>query len=141
MSIEQNKAIARRLTEEVFNRGNLAAVDEIMASDYVNHSAPPNLPRGAAGTKAFVSMFRAGFPDLHITIEDMVAEGDKVAVRHVTRGTHLGVFLGIQPTGRSVEVSGIDMVRISSGQIAEGWGIIDQLGLMQQLGVGPKAQR
>lgn len=137
MSTEQNKEIARQFTEQVFNQGNLDSIDQFLAPDYVNHTTPPNFPRGPAGTKAFISMFRAGFPDLSVNIDDMIAEDDKVVIRHTTRGTHSGMFLGMPPTGRVVQVFGVDIVRIVDGKIVEDWGIIDQPALMQQLGAMP----
>lgn len=137
MSLEKNKELAQRFSDQVFNQGNLQAVDDLLAPNYINHTALPNLPPGSAGTKIFVSMFRAVFPDLSITIDDMIAEGDKVVVRHTTRGTHTGTFLGIPPTGCSIQSFGVDIVRIVDDKLVEDWGIIDQPALMQQLGFAP----
>jgi steroid delta-isomerase-like uncharacterized protein len=137
MSTEQNKSIAQRFTDQVFNKGDLSAIDELFSANYVNRSAPPGLPPGPAGTKIFVTMFRSAFPDLYINIEDTVAEGDRVVVRWVARGTHLGVFQQIPPAGKQIAFSGIDIVRIADGKIVEGWGAFDQFGMLQQLGVMP----
>ena len=139
MTVEENKAIVRRVFEEVWNTGNLALIDELYAADYVRHNAPPDRPGGPAGEKQHRALFRAAFPDLHITADDMVAEGDRVAVRYTWRGTHQGAELGIAPTGKQVTMSGIAIHRIVAGKIAELWVVGDELGLMQQLGVIPPA--
>ncbi len=138
MSAEENKAILRRVAEEVFNQGNLSVVDELFASDYVLHD--PGVPVGELrGPEAFkeqwVSMFRTAFPDLQMTIEDQVAEGDKVASRYVGRGTHQGELMGISPTNKQVEVTGTITSRFADGKIVEEWNNFDTMGMMQQLGV------
>ena len=99
---DANKALTRRFIDEVFSKGNLAAVDELVADDFVDHSPPPDVPPDKVGMKQIVEMFRSAFPDLTVTVEDMVAEGDKVAVRVVTHGTHQGELMGIAATGRTV---------------------------------------
>ena len=134
---EQHKALVWRLLIEDISGGNLAVADEIIAPDFVDHTNPPGMQHGIAGHKAVVTLFRTVFPDLTWDIEDMVAEGDKVVVRTTMRGTQRGEFFGIPPTGKRVTMSGIHIVRIAGGKIAEHWGINDDLGMMQQLGVIP----
>ena len=134
---EENKALFRRATEEVFNKGNLDAIDEFMAPDMVDHSLVPGQDPGPEGFKKLVTMFRAAFPDLHSTVEDLIAEGDKVVGRMTTRGTHQGEFMGIAATGKQIEFSEIHIIRIAGGKAVEHWGISDDMGMMQQLGVIP----
>jgi len=135
VSANENKATVRRSFEEVFNQGNLDAVEEIFASDYVLHDpTSPEEIRGTEGMKQYVSMYRSAFPDLQQTIEDQFAEGKKVATRLTARGTHQGELIGIPPTGNRVEAAGIIINRISGGKIAESWANYDALGMMQQIG-------
>ena len=134
---EENKALARRSIEDIFNTGNLDVADEVFAADYVDHDIPPGLPANLEGFKQLVSMYRAAFPDLHITIEDVIAEGDKVVLRWVAKGTHQGDLMGIPPTNKQATVTGIDINRVAGGKIAEHWGNFDQMGMMQQLGLIP----
>jgi steroid delta-isomerase-like uncharacterized protein len=136
MSI-QNKLVLRRFFEEIFNQGNLAAADEIVSSDYVNHNAAPTETPGREGLKQFVTYARAGFRDLHFIIDDQVAEGDKVVTRWTATGIHQGEFAGIAATGKPVTITAINIHRVADGQIQEGWLIWDALGLLQQLGVQP----
>jgi len=137
MSTEENKAIARRGSEEVWNQGKLDVIDEIFATDYVNHRAGGPDIHGPEGYKQFFTMFRTAFPDIKFTIEDQIAEGDKV-VTHVTfTGTHKGELMGIPPTGVQVTVTGIAISRIAGGKILECWVNSDDLGMWQQLGVIP----
>ena len=117
---EQNKAQVRRVIEEVYNRGDLAAVDELAASELVIHAASGDI-RGREGAKAYVAALRAGFPDLHLTVEDQVAEGDMVITRWTARGTHRGEFQGLPPSGKSVRVAGTDIDRIVEGRTVECW--------------------
>lgn len=137
MSTEDHKTLATRFVEEAFNRGNLAIIDEVFAPTYINHSTPPGLPPGPAGTKHFVAMWRTAFPDVCMTVEDLVTEGEKVVIRWTATGTHAGPLMGVSPTGRRAAVSGIDIVRIADHKIVEGWGSFDQLGLLRQLGAIP----
>jgi steroid delta-isomerase-like uncharacterized protein len=134
---EQNKAIVRRLYEEIWDKGNLAVLDELHAVDAVDHNRPPGLPPGREGVKQFFRMYLAAFPDVRMVIEDQVAEGDRVVTRWTATGTHKGELMGIPPTGKQVRVSGIDINRLEGGKIIESWGSSDQLGMMQQLGVIP----
>ncbi|MBX6342275.1 MAG: ester cyclase [Thermomicrobiaceae bacterium] len=133
MSTEANKAIVRRFVEEVQNRGDPGALDELVAPDYVNHSAPPGMPAGREGLKQITEMFRRAFPDGGMTIENMVAEGDRVATRKTFRGTHQGDLMGIAPTGRTVTIGLIDVVRLAGGQVVESWSQGDDLGLLRQV--------
>ncbi len=137
MSVEQNKAIARHFTEEVVNKGKLDAIHDLVATNYVWHDAPPGLPSGTEGLKQFFAMHSAAFPDWHSTIDDLIAEGDKVTQRFTGRGTHKGEFMGIAPTGKQVTLTGILIYRIAGGKIVEEWLNVDELGMMQQLGVVP----
>ncbi len=137
MSVEENKAMYRRYIEEVWNKGNLAVLDEIFAPNYVIHEPlPTGLPQIEA-LKQRVTMIRTAFPDHQFTIEDMVAEGDKVVARLTIRGTHKGEFMGIAPTGKQLTVREIEFVRFEGGKLAELWPLVDNLGMMQQLGVIP----
>ena len=137
MSTEENKALTLRLIEEVINQGKLSTLDELIAADAVDHSLPPGLPPGREGVKLFLGMIRTAFPDIHETVEDIIAEGDTVVTRTTWRGTHQGALLGIAPTGKQVSVSGIDISRVASGKFVEHWQSADDLGLLQQLGVIP----
>ncbi len=138
MSEEQNKVIFRRYVEEVGNEGNLDLADEIF-DRYLAHQADGSaLERGPEDVKRFMGEFREGFPDFHSTIEDMVAEGDKVVTRWRMRGTHRGEFRGIAPTDKEVEVTGIGIFRFSpAGKVVESWDSLDELGMLQQLGAIP----
>lgn len=137
MSAEENKAIHRRAFEEIWNQGNLDVVDEIFATDFVFHDPVSPEVRGPKGFKQFVTIYRAAFPDIHFTIEDQIAEGDKVVARWTTLGTHQGELKGIPPTLKQVVVTGISILRITSGKIEEEWVNWDTLGMLQQLGVIP----
>lgn len=133
---QENKALVRRTIEDIYNQGNLAAVDQYVARDFVIH-APSGDIHGPTGAKHFVTMLREAFPDFHLTIEDQVADGDKVVTRWTAEGTHLGEFQGIPPTGKHGTMTGIDIDRVVEGKIVECWTNTDDLGLMQQLGVIP----
>ena len=130
---ERNKAHIRRLIEEVYNKGDLDAVAEVASTDLVIHSASGEI-RGHEGAREYVAALRAGFPNLAITVEDQVAEGDMVVTRWVARGTHRGAFQGVPATGRDVVMTGTDIDRIAGGKVAECWAQVDVLGLMRQLG-------
>ena len=139
MQPEENKNVTRRFLKEVFEGGNLELVDELFAPDYVLHDPfVPEEVRGPEGIKQFVSMYRNAFPDAHITIEDLLAEGDKVVVRWTARGTHQGELMGVPPSGNRVEISGIAIYRVSGGKIEETWSSYDALGIMQQIGAVPE---
>jgi len=122
--------------KEVFSRGNISLVDELLAPDFVEHEElPPGIPPGREAVKQFSTLFRSAFPDLKITIDDIIAEGDKVVVRGIWSGTHKGEFMGIPPTDKSVSFGVIDIVRIVGGKVVEHWGQMEPLRMMQQLGV------
>jgi predicted ester cyclase len=124
--------------EEVFNRGNISLVDELFAPDFVEHEElPPGIPPGREAVKQLPTMFRSAFPDFKVTIDDVIAEGDKVVVRSTWSGTHKGEFMGISPTGKSVSFGVFDTIRIAGGKFVEHWGQMDTIGMMQQLGVIP----
>jgi steroid delta-isomerase-like uncharacterized protein len=137
MSTEDNRAATQRFYAEVWNKGDLDAVDDILTSDFVDHAAPPGFPPGLEGAKQVFVMYRTAFPDFRLSVEDLIAEGDKVVARWVTQGTHGGELMGIPPTGKQVTVEGIDVFRLVGGKIAEHWAQFDMLGLLQQLGVAP----
>ena len=137
MSTEANKATVRRFYEEVFNQKNRAAIEEFVDRNGIDHALPPGLPAGIEGSKQFITMYLTAFPDLHFTVEDMIAEGDKVVARLTTRGTQQGAFMGIPPTGKQATITAIDINRIVGGKSVEHWLNMDTLGLLQQLGVIP----
>ena len=135
---ERNKAIERRLLEEVYSQGKLEVIDELVATDFVGHgTAADGGDQGREAYKRFAIEMRTAFPDLQITVEDQVAEGDKVVTRWRARGTHTGEFQGIPPTGKPGEMSGTIIDRIADGKIIECWSNTDDLGLLQQLGAVP----
>ena len=137
MSTEAHKTSARRFYDEVFNKKNRAAIDEFIDPNQVDHAAPPGTPGGLAGAKQTIGMYLTAFPDLHFTVEDMIAEGDKLVARLTVRGTQQGAFMGIPPTGKHVTVTAIDISRMAGGKSVEHWIEMDTLGMMQQLGVIP----
>lgn len=134
---EANKAVAARFFTEVWGGGSEAVAQELLGDSYVGHMTGAPAPLDREGWLGFFREFRVAFPDAAFTIEDMVAAGDRVALRLTMRGTHRGVFNGIPPTGRSVVVSGVSIERIVDGRIVEGWVTNDALGMLQQLGVLP----
>ncbi len=136
MSTEENKAIYRRIWDELLNKGNLAVVDELVAPSYVFHD-PQGSFSGPQGLKQFITAFRSAFSDMQFTVEDMIAEGDKVVKRWTLRAKHTGDFMGITPTGKQVEITGTSIGRFADGRSVEDWEALDHLGLMQQLGVVP----
>jgi steroid delta-isomerase-like uncharacterized protein len=135
--LADTKVLVRRLFEEVWNQGNLAAIDELFAPSYVRYDPAAPEAKGLGGFKQLVIRLRAAFPDLHFTLEEVIAEDDKVMTRALLRGTHRGEYLGIAPTGKPVAVMGMVVLRIAQGKFQEGWLMIDNLGLLQQLGVVP----
>lgn len=132
-----HKTTARRVIEEVWNKGNLDALNEVVAPHYVGHDTLGPQIQGLEGFKKRVHSIRTAFPDLHLTIEDMFQDGDVVITRFNSRGTQKGNFQGIAPTGKHCDVSGITISRFSDGKIVEAWVQTDALGLMQQLGAVP----
>jgi steroid delta-isomerase-like uncharacterized protein len=130
-----NKALVRRIYEEGLNRGDFSVLDELLAEQLVDHSL---FPGGGSGRESFrrrFSLVRTAFPDATMTVEDGVAEGDKVVYRWTLRGTHTGPLASIRPTGRQLVVTGMNMSRITGGKVTEHWANFDHLGLLQQLGV------
>jgi steroid delta-isomerase-like uncharacterized protein len=134
MTLDEMKAFIKRHDEDVINNQDLSILEKDISPNYVDHSALPGFSPGPAGAKAMLSMIHGAFPDLRATIEDSIAEGDKVVVRKSWNGTHEGEFMGIPPTGKRVSFEGIVIWRIEGGQIAERWAAIDRLSLMEQLG-------
>ena len=132
---EQNKAIFRAIPEKVVNTGNLDAADHYFAQDFVDHTTPAGLPNGLAGFKAYITRLRSAFPDLHFTVEDVVAEGETVVVRATARGTMTGDFLEMKATGKTATWTEIHIGRLADGKVVEHWATIDQLGMLQQLGL------
>jgi steroid delta-isomerase-like uncharacterized protein len=142
MSAEENKDNVRRGFEEILNQGNLDVVDEFFTPDFIGHD--PALPEDLHGPeefKQFAAMYRSAFPDLHITIEDQFAEGDKVVTRFISRGTHQGDFMSIAATSHQIAVEGISIDRMVDGKSAEAWTIVDVMGMMRQLGVIPSPEQ
>ncbi len=134
VSAKENRAIMQRFYDEVFNAGNLALIDQLVAPDVVEHDPFPGQAPGVEGLKQVVTMIRTGFPDIHQTVDVMIAEGDKVVARVTMTGTHKGAFMGMPPTGKKFTITGIDIVRFVNGKAVEHWGNEDDLGMMQQLG-------
>ena len=136
-STEANKALVRRWFAET-DRGNDAIVDELSAPDYLDHSPPlPGMPAGNAGVRQANTALRAAFPDTVHIVEDQIAEGDKVVTRLRARATFMGEILGIPPTGKPVEITGISIHRVAGGKLVEHWANADLFGLMQQMGALP----
>jgi steroid delta-isomerase-like uncharacterized protein len=138
VSAEENKALARRAWEEIFNQRNLDALDEFYAADAVWHQPDQDL-QGLEEVKQWLARPFEAFPDLNVTIEDVIAEGDKVVIRYTSRGTHQGETGGLGlPTGRQIELEGIAIQRFEGDKIVEFWDRFDSLSLLQQLGLAPK---
>jgi predicted ester cyclase len=126
----------RRLIEEGFNKGNLSAVDEIISSDMQEHQRfDPPIPHGVVGTKILITSLRSMFPDIKLTIEDTAVEGDKVWIRMRARGSNSGSIMGNPPPGKKMEIDVFDLCRIKEGRIVEHWGVPDQLGMLEQVGI------
>ena len=135
---KENKALARRAWEEIFNQRNLDALDEFYAADAVWHQPDQDL-QGLEEVKQWLARPFEAFPDLNVTIEDVIAEGDKVVIRYTSRGTHQGETGGLgPPTGRQIELEGIAIQRFEGDKIVEFWDRFDSLSLLQQLGLAPK---
>lgn len=136
-TLEANKALTRRFFDEVWSTGDLSRRDEFLAPTYRGHLGGGDQTLDREGWSAFFRGFREAFPDATFTVEDQVAEGDRVALRLTMRGTHLGPLNGLPPTGRQVTVSGMSIERVVDGRIVEGWNQNDALGMLQQLGALP----
>jgi steroid delta-isomerase-like uncharacterized protein len=135
----ENKSLARRAIEELWTKGNLAAIDQLYSENCVFHDlGSAEDIRGRDGLKQFARMYRTACPDLQCTVDEVMAEGDKVALRWVSRGTHKGDLMGIAPTGKQVTFRGIQMQRISKGKIEEEWAGFNTLGALQEIGAVPQ---
>ena len=141
MAAQDNKALTRRYVDEAFNKGNMAVIDEVIATNYTVHPMPPDRRPGIEGERDFVRMVRAEWPDLQITVDDQVAEGDKVVTRWTVRATHTqsvtSPYGSLPATNKQVTLTGINIDRIEGGKVVESWSNADDLGLMQQLGAVP----
>lgn len=136
MSTEENMALVRRFVDEVQSKHRLELIDQFFSPGYVDHYAGARPPYREDAKRFFTMLFTA-FPDVTGTIHEQTAEGDKVWTRKTFRGTHLGPFMGVLPTGKSIVVEVMDVFRIENGKIVEHWGVSDMLGLMQQIGAAP----
>ena len=134
---EENKALDRRIYEEVWGALNLDNLEKYIAADYVDHNELPGLPPGREGVKAMVNMFASAYSDMNLVIEDQIAEGDKVVTRWSSTATHTGELFGVPATGKQIKVTGITISRFEGGKVVESWGEYDSMGTMQQLGVVP----
>lgn len=137
MSIDENKATVLRYYDEVLNRGALAVLREIAIPQYDEHDPLPGQTNGIEGLMQRVQMLRQALHP-HFTLQDVIAEGDKVVVRWINEGTHVEPFLGLPATGKSFSIAGIDIHRLDNGRLAEHWHVVDQLAMLQQLGVLPQ---
>jgi steroid delta-isomerase-like uncharacterized protein len=135
MSADTNKAAIRHYIEEAWNKGNVSIIDEVMAPNYARHMTSTTLDR--EGQKQRILGFRRGFPDVHITVVELVAEGELVTFRMAMTGTHQGAFMGTPPTGKQVKTIAIDMARFEHGKVVEQWGVTDMLAILQQIGAVP----
>lgn len=134
MGTQENKGVIRRVFEEVWNRGDLDRIDDLFAQDFIRHGTTPDRPTGLEGEKSHRTAFRAAFPDLVITADDVVAEGDRVAVRYTWRGTYQGTWPGIATTDVPVRMTGIAIRQVVAGKVTALWVVGDELGLLRQLG-------
>jgi predicted ester cyclase len=138
MSTQQNKAIVRRFFEEVINQGDFLVADELFSPDFGPAGSDHHQLRGPDRARRTANLFRTAFPDIHFEIDDMIGEDDVVVVRVTFEGTHQGAFLGIEPTGRRVRVSGVELARLENQKIVEeGWHYYGELQLLKQLGALP----
>ena len=132
-----SRELARRFTEECWDRSDVSVLDAIMSPDFVDHDPAPGQGPGREGYKGMAAGFFSAFTAFRVRNEDVIAEGDKAVLRWTARGRHTGPLLGIPPTGNEVRLRGIDIIRVRDGQIAERWGEFDLFGLLQQLGATP----
>ncbi|MDQ3878024.1 MAG: ester cyclase [Actinomycetota bacterium] len=137
--MNESKEVARRIYEEVFNRRELDVIDDVATPDYIEHDPLPGQGTGRDGLRDRVQMLIDAF-DPQFTLEDMIAEDDRVVVRWTNSGTHVGEFLGIPSTGQSFNIAGIDIYRVEDGKLAEHWHVVDMYGQMVQLGLLPSPQ-
>ena len=134
MTGEQNTATIRRFITDVLNGDNPAALDELVAANYVDHALPPQMPPSRESMRRLLVMLRSVFPDIHYAVEDVIAANDKVVVRFTRRGTQRAEFMGIAPSGKMAQWTGMDIFRLADGKIVEHWNNFDQLGMLQRLG-------
>ena len=136
---DQNKSLSRRVIDEVWNQGNLKVIDELTAPNatFYDANVPGDKFTGPEGLRQFVQIYRGAFPDVRLTVEDQIAEGDKVCTRWTAVGTHKGELMGIAPTGKPTTVTGCDIAQYQNGKLVEAWATYDMLGMLQQLGVVP----
>lgn len=132
---DNNKQRIRMLFDWILNQHDEGLLDDLLAPNYVDHNPVPGQAPGAEGIRNKLKDLRAAFPDIRFFLEDLVAENDLVAARYYWKATHTGTFLGLPPTGKQVMVRGMDFYRLSGGKLVEHWDSVDQLGLMQQLGI------
>jgi steroid delta-isomerase-like uncharacterized protein len=132
-----NKELMRRFYDEVINGRNLDLIDELLSDDFVEHEEFPGIPPTRDGVKQIFETFYAAFPDIHFRVDDLLAEGDLVAARVTITGTHEGEFMGVPATGRSVEITAMDLVSFEDGKGTAHWGVGDMVSLLQQLGAMP----
>ena len=134
---EENKELERRMYEEIYNKKNLGAVEQFYAADWVCHPWPPGMPPSLDGMKQSMKHDYLALPDMQVRLEDMLAEGDKIACRWTATATHKGEFMGMPPTNKQLTITGVHIDRIAGGKIVETWNYSDMMGLMQQLGMKP----
>ena len=133
---DENKALVKRLYDEL-NKGNLGVIDTLVEDNFVEHEEqPPGLPTGKEGVKALFAMLWGAFPDLHMTVEQMIAEGELVSAFVTMKGTQRGEFMGVPASGKAVSVPFSDLLRVQHGKVTEHWGVMDSAAMMQQLGAG-----
>jgi predicted ester cyclase len=123
----------RRMHEQLLASRDLDRLGEFFAADFTSHNMPPGLPQGLDGVRAFFQLFLAGLDDIEVTVDELIADGDRVAVATTTSGVHSGELFGVEPTGRRIAVTGIDLVRVADGLIVEHRGLTDTVGLLRQL--------
>lgn len=134
MSSERNKALIRRLFDEVLNAGNFGLLDQLIGASYVEHNPIAHQAAGATGVRDKIQGMRTAFPDLRFVLEELIGEDAIVAARYRWQGTHKGTFLGIAPTGRRLSVRGMDFYRLEDGRVIEHWDTVDEFGMLSQLG-------
>ena len=138
MSTELNKKVARQLVEEIMNQGNTSLVDDLFAPDFVEHEElPPGMPAGREAVRQLPVVLHSAFPDFSATINDLIAEGDKVVIYMTWSGTQQGQWMGMPPSGKPMSINVIDILRVANGKIVEHWGLTDSMAMMQQLGAMP----
>jgi steroid delta-isomerase-like uncharacterized protein len=142
MSVPENKALARRVFDEIWSQGKLELADELLSPEFVGRPGGLGEPfKGPAGAKEFIGRLREGFPDITFTVEDMVGEGNLVATRWAATGTHDGEFMGFEPTERQTTIGGMTFLRFDDGRIVEGWTQLDALSLMRTIRAVPESVR